>query len=180
MKTKYPFLNTDIEIPKSKLDAVDVIRTWLSFQTHLPKLNGEYLQISSFTIGPVDPIRIKSHRFHFRRPYIRTNSQTIWVENLSSWTESNRIRVRQPVQKATRHDRIDSQNLIKRTIDNKHPRQIISRRCTSNKPKIPASYVRTENRYKIIGIGALTPANCTVVVPIIRYSSIFSTFWART
>lgn len=41
MKTMYPFLDIDIEIPKNKLDAVDAIRTWVSFQTHLPKFNGK-------------------------------------------------------------------------------------------------------------------------------------------
>lgn len=42
MKSRHPFLDIDIEIPKNTMDAVDSIRSWLSFQPHLPKLNGEF------------------------------------------------------------------------------------------------------------------------------------------
>lgn len=41
MKTRYPFLDHVVNIPKDKLDAIDAIRTWLSFQSHLPTLNGK-------------------------------------------------------------------------------------------------------------------------------------------
>lgn len=41
MKTRYPFLDQVVNIPKDKLDAIDAIRTWLSFQSHLPALNGK-------------------------------------------------------------------------------------------------------------------------------------------
>lgn len=42
MKSRHPFMDIDIEISKSTMDAVDSIRTWLTFQPHLPKLNGEF------------------------------------------------------------------------------------------------------------------------------------------
>lgn len=45
MKIKHPFMYQDIEIPKSKIDAIDAIRTWLSFQPHLPKLSDETIML---------------------------------------------------------------------------------------------------------------------------------------
>ena len=45
MKTRYPFLDIDIDVPKDKADALQAIQSWLSFQPHLPSLNGEFLQI---------------------------------------------------------------------------------------------------------------------------------------
>ncbi|KAK7604576.1 hypothetical protein V9T40_005762 [Parthenolecanium corni] len=45
MKSRHPFMDIDIEISKSTMDAVDSIRTWLTFQPHLPKLNDEMIML---------------------------------------------------------------------------------------------------------------------------------------
>uniref|UniRef100_A0A1B6DLR3 CRAL-TRIO domain-containing protein n=1 Tax=Clastoptera arizonana TaxID=38151 RepID=A0A1B6DLR3_9HEMI len=43
MKTRHPFMNLKVEIPKDKLDDVRNIRNWLIHQYHLPELTDQHI-----------------------------------------------------------------------------------------------------------------------------------------